>query len=93
MNEDEKFHQVERQCAAVAQLATNIARIHDDYAKMFKANLDAIRPITDEVGKRTAAFMELLGDMLNGMDAVDADDKWMDPIFDKAHELWPQERS
>lgn len=38
-----------------------------------------------------ALTMETPGDILNGMDAAIEDDKWMDPIFDRAHKTWPQE--
>jgi hypothetical protein len=27
--------------------------------------------------------------MLNGMDAVTAEDEWIDPIMERARQLWP----
>lgn len=80
-----KREQVVAQCTAVAYLAESLARVHRDYARFIYHDL------IDQVGKRTAAFMETLGDMLNGMDALDPkEDGFLDPIFEEAHRLWPQ---
>jgi hypothetical protein len=36
--------------------------------------------------------METLGDILNGMNAVDEkEDAWLDPIFREAQRLWPDD--
>lgn len=86
---DEKRKQVSAQCSAVAHLATALAQVCNDYAVMFAG--DAMKGLEDQVGKRTARQMEVLGDILNGMDAVSEDDDWLTPIFEKAHELWPPE--
>lgn len=41
-------------------------------------------------GARTACQMEILGDILNGMDAVDdAEDGWLSPVFEEAHRMFP----
>lgn len=46
--------------------------------------------LLDIVGQRTAHVMNVLGDILNDMDAVDDDaDGWMEPIFAEAQRLWP----
>lgn len=41
------------------------------------------------VGKRTAEKMEVLGNMIDGMDASDESDLWLDPVYDRAHEMFP----
>ena len=87
MTSEAKRKQVAEQCKAVAHMATALAQVHTDYA-------NSVVPISgdehvEQVGKRTAAFMETLGDMLNGMDAVDSSDDWMKPVFAGAHRLWP----
>ena len=86
---DEKREQVAKQCEAVAHMATALARVNADYSKMFRdGHMDTL---IEQVGKRTAHLMEVLGDVFNGMDAVDGDeDAWMDPVFKEAQRLWPQ---
>lgn len=84
----EKCSQVADQCKAVAHLAAALVQLHVDYENMMRGG--HIDTLIDLVGDRTASFMETLGDMLNGMDAVSPDDEWMAPIFDEAHRLWPQ---
>ena len=71
----------------VAHLATALARVHSDYAKL--AALPAFAEILPHVGERSARFMEELGEALNGMDASSPDDAWTAPIFEKAHRLFP----
>jgi len=83
---DEKRKQVSDQCRAVAHLATSLAQIYSDYAAMFAG--DQMKGMEELVGKRTARQMDTLGDILNGMDAVD-EDEWLTPIYEKAHALWP----
>lgn len=84
---DEKRAQVIAQCKAVAHMATAIAQVHADKAQLLEAGADL--PL-EVIGPDTAAYMEALGDILNGMDAVVEEDAWTDPIFEKAHELWPR---
>lgn len=83
-----KQKQLAEQCRVVAAIAKAIADVHSDLAK-----LHVVYPqddsFVDMVGRWTAERMELLGDMANGMDIVQPEDDWMDPIFRKANELWP----
>lgn len=84
--DDATRKQVADQCRAVAHMAKVIAQVHADYAKMFDAGCaDAIHEI---VGRRTAEFLEELGDMLNGMDAVTEEDEWVNPIIREAQRRW-----
>lgn len=89
---DELLKQVSDQCRVVAHLATSIASVHSDYARLMEdpACGGAMRGIADQVGVRTASLMETLGNILNGMDAVTEDDDWTHPIFREAHRRWPQ---
>jgi hypothetical protein len=79
--------QVSKQCSAVRHLAAVIAAVYGDHARMFADG--AGEQIAERVGRRTAALMETLGDILNGMDAVTTDDDWLTPIFEEAHRRWP----
>lgn len=87
----DKHQQVADQCRVVAHLATAIAQVHSDKAQLMAAN--AMPSIVDLVGRNTARLMETLGDILNGMDAVDEDDDWTHPIFREAQRLFPSEDS
>jgi len=84
MSDDQK--QVALQCKAVAHLATAIAQIHTDYEKMFGDG--KMSGLADQVGKRTAAWMETLGEMLNSIDAAEEEDEWLEPIFREAQRRW-----
>jgi hypothetical protein len=79
--------QVANQCKVVASLAASIAGVYSDYAEMFSTGGAALW--IEAVDERTAVLMEVLGDILNGMDAATADDDWMIPIFKEAQRLWP----
>ncbi len=85
----EIMKQVAAQCEVVAHLAKALAAVHEDYATLFSSGDRGPQQIAGMVGSRTAAFMETLGDMLNGMDACDEEDEWTDPIFREAQRLWP----
>lgn len=90
MAEPEKTkEQVLAQCRVVAHLAKQIAMIHEQKAEVYEdMNMDA--RLIDVVGQFSANAMEVLGDMLNGMDAVDEDeDAWTSPVFEVAHATWP----
>ena len=88
----EKHKQVSDQCRVVAHLATAIAQVHTDKAALFAEN--GAPSLVDRVGKHTAYLMETLGNILNGMDAIDEDeDDWTYPIFREAHRLFPIEDS
>ena len=89
MTDEEKREQVAKQCEAVAHMAKVLAGIYSDHAMLFR-DVPAHAVLTDQVGERTAQQMEILGDILNGMDAVDEEaDGWLDPVFRQAHILWP----
>lgn len=80
--------QVGAQCNAVNHLATAIAQLYGDYAKIFHDG--SAERLLEQVGKRTAAFMETLGDMLNATDSYSEDDDWLEPVFKEAQRRWPQ---
>ena len=89
MSDEERRIQVAKQCEAVAHLATTLAGVHKDYAMLFREG--HATTLIDMVGERTAYLMETLGNILNGMDAVDEqEDAWLGPVFAEAHRLWPQ---
>lgn len=89
MTDEEKRKQVADQCKVVAHLATVLTEINSTNEAMIREG--SLARILDIIGRRTAYQMEQLGDMLNAMDAAEEEDEWMDPIFEKAHQLWPQE--
>lgn len=84
-----KRAQVIAQCKAVKHMATVLAGLHGDLIKYYE--LPNADELLDMAGDRTAGFMEVLGNMLNGMDACTEEDEWMDPIFTEAHKRWPQQ--
>lgn len=89
MNDDLK-KQVAQQCRVISHMATAIAQVHTDKAASIDLGYggdDA--SFFDMVGRWTAERMEILGDILNGMDAVTEDDDWTHPIFEEAHRRWP----
>lgn len=81
--------QVADQCRVVAHLATALARVHSDYAALIEAG--SMSDLHDRIGRRSAALMERLGDILNGMDATSAEDEWTYPVFEEAQRLFPGE--
>jgi hypothetical protein len=87
--DDEKRKQVALQCKAVAHLAKAVADVYDHRAMRLEIN--AVVGDVDLIGKWSANAMEVLGEMLNGMDAVDESDDWMKPVFREAQRLWPQQ--
>ena len=82
--------QVLDQYRVVAHLAKQLSIVHEQSAEHWAlAPLDEM--MIDMLGQRSASIMEELGDILNGMDAVDpAQDGWCDPIFHAAQNAWPQ---
>lgn len=88
MNEKQK--QVVQQYQVVAELGEIIASLAKDHIRLLEADLDLDDGLLDVKGNITAAWMEQLGDILNGADAVTDEDKWMEPIFEKAQEMFPQ---
>lgn len=88
---DAKRKQVADQCRAVVHLCKALAEVNEDQARMFDDEAcPGLDRLVDSIGNRTARHMELLGNILNGMDANDEADDWLDPIFEKAHQLFPQ---
>lgn len=83
----ERDEQVKLQCQVVAYLARAIADVFEDHSKFIHPELVELR------GKLSAGLMDILGDILNGMDACTEDDEWTAPIFDEAHRLWPQKEA
>jgi hypothetical protein len=83
MNEEQRI-QLISQCNAIVHMATQIARVHADIAQ-----LNANGVLSPKIsGTFTAARMEILGNMLNNMDAVIEDDDWLTPIFEKSQTMW-----
>ena len=78
--------QVAKQCEAVAHMATALASVNSEYAKMLRAGAPLPMKI---VGRRTAHLMEVLGDIMNGMDIVDEEDDWIEPVIAEAQRLCP----
>jgi hypothetical protein len=88
---DEKRKQVADQCRVVAHLAKAIWEVYSDKARMFASDMTGPNDIVDLVGNNSARHMNKLGDILNGMDAVEDDDAWTDPIFERAKQQFPQQ--
>lgn len=82
-----KRNQVADQCRAVAHMADALSDIYTCNEKMIRAEM--MDELISEIGFRSAALMEELGDILNGMDAVTEEDDWVNPIFEKSKELYP----
>lgn len=83
--------QVANQCRVVAHMANAIARVHEQLALVYAGgHMDRLLEMK---GADTAALMEYLGNLMNDMDIVTEEDKWVDPIFDASQKRWPQERA
>lgn len=89
-DQNNKRQQVADQCRVVAHLAKAIHDVYSDKARYFASDGTGPDDLIELVGNWSAAHMEKLGDILNGMDAVVEADDWVGPIFKRAHELWPQ---
>jgi len=85
---DEKRKQLSNQCRVIAYLANAISEVYRDKARIYAASSPADKLI-DRDGSRSAGHMEVLGDILNSMDAVMGYDEWTDPIFESAQRIWP----
>jgi hypothetical protein len=51
--------------------------------------LTAGRGLVEYMGRSSAAALEVLGDLVNELDAGDEDDDWVDPIIEAAQARWP----
>lgn len=79
--------QVALQCRSVAHMARALAGVQEDKGRLFEAgHLDTLLHF---VGEQTAEQMEILGDILNGMDAVSDEDDWLTPVFEEAQRRFP----
>ena len=90
MTLDEKREQVAKQFDAVVHMARALIEVSEAYSKMLHAKEPGMDTLLDQIGDRSAGHMEILGDILNGMDACDDADEWLTPVFETAHKLWPQ---
>lgn len=70
---------------AVVDMLLKIANVYAQVAVSMPDVLVEMR------GKESARVMEYLGNLMNNMDIVTAEDAHWDPIFRAAHELWPEE--
>lgn len=81
-----KRDQVAAQYRAVAHLAAQISTVHVQSSSIIP---QAPEGVIEIMGERSARLMEVLGDILNGMDATEPSDEWLDPIYEKAHAMFP----
>lgn len=89
MNEISKTDQVAKQCRAVVTLANAIAKVHSEVAEYVVNGHASL--ILDQIGSRSAAIMEDIGNYLNDMDAVTEDDENLDDVFEMARKMFPVE--
>lgn len=85
-----KREQVAQQYRAVVHLARQIATVHAESASIIPVTPEGVIEI---MGERSARLMETLGDVLNGMDATETEDEWLDTIYDEAHAMFPAQPS
>jgi hypothetical protein len=86
--DDPKTAQVRAQCHVVALLADRIGKVHREYAEHLPT--ETLAGIADEVGPRTAALMEFLGDTASEIDVISLADAFRtDPVFEMAHKMFP----
>lgn len=78
-----KTQQVADQYRAAGHLAKALSELCEDMSKHVHPKL------VDIQGPRTHSWMEKLGDMINGVDAFTEEDEWVNPIFDRAREVFP----
>jgi hypothetical protein len=88
---EEKRQQLLDQCRVVEHLAKQIARLYSPTQLPAYYAHDAANEILDIAGGQSAGIMETLGDLLSNLDGVTEEDEWTDPIFHRAHEMFPQE--
>lgn len=84
---EEKRAALKAMAKAISHMAKAIADVHSDLVALVELSDDAM---ADFRGPLFHHRMEALGDILNGMDAVDEDeDAWVNPIFATARDLFP----
>ena len=87
---DPRREQVVGQCDVVAHMALELFELHVVNAALL--NRGHQDELIDTIGRSTAYLMEILSDILNGIEAISDEDKtWIDPIFAEAQRLWPVE--
>lgn len=65
-------------------MAKSLIEVHDELIP-----LHAPRGVMEMQCERSAQIMEMMGETLNAMDAVDdKQDAWMTPVFAKAHQIF-----
>ena len=79
----ELSEQTAQQYKAVIHMAKSLLIVHEQTLPLIPAQS---RGIMELQFFRSAEIMEMLGDTLNGMDAVDEEDAWMDPVFEVRNE-------
>ena len=88
--DDVKRKQVSDQCPAIAHLAEIISKVHSGCAYLFASGSPMMTGLEDQVGERTACLLDYLGDVLNGMDAVDDGDEWIGEVLRMSREIFPE---
>lgn len=83
---------VRDQCLVIAHMATALAKVHTDLARIYTGGGPADQ-ILDMAGRRMARLMECLGDEMNNMDIVENRDEWCAPIFEAAQKRWSSAES
>jgi hypothetical protein len=82
----DKIKQVQDQVRVVKAIAEQIIKVLDDISTHMMRD----EVMVNATGNQSARLMEYLGDFANGMDIVEKEDEWMEPIFKAAHEMFPQ---
>lgn len=80
----ELLAQTEAQYKAVAHMAKALAEVHEGVLKVLPKES---RMFLEMACERSARIMEQLGEIHNEMDTVMPEDKFLQPIFEKAHEI------
>lgn len=78
--------QVVDQCRVVEHLATELAKLFKDLGVIASKDHD----MSEMIGRRSCDMMEVIGEAMNGLDATQPEDKWVNPIFAEAHRLKQQ---
>jgi hypothetical protein len=87
-----KKQQVIDQYKVIAAQAKALLELADAEISYLKSDTFMTDSLLEMIGQRSAGWMEDLGNMINHVDAATEEDEWMDPIFDKAHEMFPQDQ-